>query len=181
MECTRRSNESLFYKQQTNTHTDTHAGQIISSSYRGELSFLQPVHFCICWRDSSVLIGYLFRQWPACVCVPNWKNNVLGVELRRQTPMNYSDSTTFILLHLLHKEQRDCFRMMVMETVQARKTGGGYSSKKKRRAQNGGRGDGDCSSKKKRWRLLKQEKTSRAERGAGVMETAQARNNDGDC
>ena len=65
-----------------------------------------------------------------------------------------------------------------METAQARKT---YSSKKKRRAQNGGRGDGDCSCKKKRWRLLKQEKTSRAERGAGVMETAQARKNDGDC
>ena len=53
-----------------------------SSIYRGELSFLQPVHFCICWRDSAVLNGYLFRQWPACVCVPNWKNNVLGVELR---------------------------------------------------------------------------------------------------
>ena len=26
-----------------------------------------------------------FREWSACVCVPNWKNNVLGVELRRQT------------------------------------------------------------------------------------------------
>ena len=58
-----------------------------SSIYRGELSFLQPVHFCICWRDSAVLTGYLFRQWPACVRVPNWKN-VLGVELRRQTHMN---------------------------------------------------------------------------------------------
>ena len=23
--------------------------------------------------------SYLFRQWPACVHVPNWKNNVLGV------------------------------------------------------------------------------------------------------
>ena len=39
---------------------------------------LQPVHFCICWRDSAVLNGYLFRQWPACMHVPNWKN-VLGV------------------------------------------------------------------------------------------------------
>ena len=44
-------------------------------SHRGELSFL---HFCICWRDSAVLSGYLFRQWPACVRVPNWQN-VLGV------------------------------------------------------------------------------------------------------
>ena len=40
-----------------------------SSIYRGELSFLQPVHFCICWRDSAVLTGYLFRQWPACMRV----------------------------------------------------------------------------------------------------------------
>ena len=23
---------------------------------------------------SAVLTGYLFRQWPACVHVPNWKN-----------------------------------------------------------------------------------------------------------
>ena len=46
--------------------------------YRGELSFLQPVHFCICWRDSAVLTGYLFRQWPACVHVPNWKNKCPG-------------------------------------------------------------------------------------------------------
>ena len=42
-----------------------------------ELSFLQPVHFCICWCDSAVLTSYLFRQWLVCVCVPNWKN-VLG-------------------------------------------------------------------------------------------------------
>ena len=27
----------------------------------------------------AVLMGYLFRQWPACVRVPIWKNNVLGV------------------------------------------------------------------------------------------------------
>ena len=51
---------------------------LLLSINRGELSFLQPVHFCICWRDSAVLSGYLFRQWPACVRVPNWKN-VLGV------------------------------------------------------------------------------------------------------
>ena len=53
---------------------------IISSSsiYRGELSFLQAVHFCICWHDSAVLIGYLFQRWLACMHVPNWKN-VLGV------------------------------------------------------------------------------------------------------
>ena len=49
-----------------------------SSIYRGELSFLQPVHFCICWHDSAVLTSYLFRQWPACMHVPNWEN-VLGV------------------------------------------------------------------------------------------------------
>ena len=42
-----------------------------SSIYRGELSFLQPVHFGICWHNSAVLNGYLFRQWPACVRVPN--------------------------------------------------------------------------------------------------------------
>ena len=65
-----------------------------SSIYRGELSFLQPVHFCICWRHSAVLTGYLFRQWPACVCVPNWKNNVLGVELRRQTPITIKNVTS---------------------------------------------------------------------------------------
>ena len=35
---------------------------------------------------AAVLTAYLFRQWLACVRVPNWKNNVLGVELRRQTP-----------------------------------------------------------------------------------------------
>ena len=37
------------------------------------------VHFCICLRDSAVLSGYsyLFRQWPACVRVPNC--HVLGV------------------------------------------------------------------------------------------------------
>ena len=49
-----------------------------SSFYRGELSFLQPVHFCICWHNSAILTSYLFRQWPAYMCVPNWKN-VLGV------------------------------------------------------------------------------------------------------
>ena len=31
-----------------------------SSIYKGELSFLQPVHFCICWHDSAVLTSYLF-------------------------------------------------------------------------------------------------------------------------
>ena len=40
----------------------------------GELSFLPPVQFCICSRDSPVLTGYLFRQLPACVRGPNWKN-----------------------------------------------------------------------------------------------------------
>ena len=35
-----------------------------SSIYRGELSFLQRVHFCIC---SAILTGYLFRQWLACM------------------------------------------------------------------------------------------------------------------
>ena len=57
-------------------------GQGIGSSsiYRGELSFLQPVHFCICWRDSALLTSYLFRQWLVCVHVPNWKN-VLGVRM----------------------------------------------------------------------------------------------------
>ena len=45
-----------------------------SSIYRGELSFLSPVQFCICLRDSAVLTGYLFRQGPVCVRVPNWKN-----------------------------------------------------------------------------------------------------------
>ena len=45
-----------------------------SSIYRGELSFLPPVQFCICSRDSAVLTGYLFQQGPACVHVPNWKN-----------------------------------------------------------------------------------------------------------
>ena len=49
-----------------------------SSIYRGELSFLQLVHFCICWCNNAVLTGYLFQQWLACVCVPNWEN-VLGV------------------------------------------------------------------------------------------------------
>ena len=49
-----------------------------SSIYRGELSFLQPVHFCICWCNSAILTGYLFQQWPVCMHVPNWKN-VLGV------------------------------------------------------------------------------------------------------
>ena len=39
-----------------------------SSIYRGELSFQQPVHFCICWRDSA---SYLSQQWAACVHVPN--------------------------------------------------------------------------------------------------------------
>ena len=42
------------------------------------ISFLPPVQFCICSRDSAVLNGYLFRQRPACVRVPNWKN-VVGV------------------------------------------------------------------------------------------------------
>ena len=53
-----------------------HLRIIISSSsiYRGELSFLQLVHFCICWCDSAILKGYLFQQWLACVHVPNWKN-----------------------------------------------------------------------------------------------------------
>ena len=48
----------------------------ISSSlyiYRGELSFLQPVHFCICWRNTAILSSYLFQQWLACMCVSNWK------------------------------------------------------------------------------------------------------------
>ena len=35
------------------------------SIYRGELSFLQPVHFCICWRDSAVI----FFDNGRCVCV----------------------------------------------------------------------------------------------------------------
>ena len=52
---------------------------LVPPLYRGELSFQQPVHFCICWRDSAVLTSYLFRQWPACVSVPNWKNNVAQV------------------------------------------------------------------------------------------------------
>ena len=51
-----------------------------SSIYRGELSFQQQVHFCICWRNSAKLTSYLFRQWLACMCVPNWKN-VLGVSI----------------------------------------------------------------------------------------------------
>ena len=50
-----------------------------SSIYRRELSFLQPVHFCICWCDSAILTGYLFRQWPECVRVPNLKN--VGVHI----------------------------------------------------------------------------------------------------
>ena len=45
-----------------------------SSIHRGELSFLPLVQFCICLRDSVVLTSYLFRQWPACVRVPDWKN-----------------------------------------------------------------------------------------------------------
>ena len=48
--------------------------ELVPPLFIGEFSFLQPVHFCICWRDSPVLSGYLFRQWLACVCVPNWKN-----------------------------------------------------------------------------------------------------------
>ena len=40
---------------------------------RGELSFLSPVQFCICLRDSAILTGYLFQQGPACMHVPNWK------------------------------------------------------------------------------------------------------------
>ena len=24
--------------------------------------------------DSAILTGYLFRQWPVCVHVPNWEN-----------------------------------------------------------------------------------------------------------
>ena len=45
-----------------------------SSIYRGELSFLPPVQFCICSHNSAVLTGFLFRQGPACVHVLNWKN-----------------------------------------------------------------------------------------------------------
>ena len=48
------------------------------SIYRGELSFLPPVQFCICLHDSAILTSYIFQQWPACVHVPNWKND-LGV------------------------------------------------------------------------------------------------------
>ena len=44
-----------------------------SSIHRGELSFLQPDNFCICWCDSAILTSYLFRQWLACVHVPNWE------------------------------------------------------------------------------------------------------------
>ena len=51
---------------------------LVPPLYRGELSFLQPVHFCICWHDRAILNGYLFLQWLACVHVPNWEN-VLGV------------------------------------------------------------------------------------------------------
>ena len=40
----------------------------------GLVSFLPPVQFCICLRDSALLTSYLVRQWPACVRVPNWKN-----------------------------------------------------------------------------------------------------------
>ena len=29
-------------------------------------------------RDSALLTGYLFRQWMACVRVPNWKNKCPG-------------------------------------------------------------------------------------------------------
>ena len=45
-----------------------------SSIYRGELSFLPLVQFCICLHDGAILTGYLFRQGPACVHVLNWKN-----------------------------------------------------------------------------------------------------------
>ena len=51
---------------------------LVPPLYRGELSFLQLVHFCICWHDSAMLTGYLFRQWSACVHVPNWKNKCPG-------------------------------------------------------------------------------------------------------
>ena len=61
---------------------------IISSSSicRGELSFLQPVHFCICWHDSAILTSYLFQQWPACVHVPNWKNVLLHIIIGPSSP-----------------------------------------------------------------------------------------------
>ena len=36
----------------------------------GNSHYYKPVHFCICWCDSAVLTSYLFRQWPACMCVP---------------------------------------------------------------------------------------------------------------
>ena len=57
-----------------------HGQRIIGSSsiYGGELSFLQPVHFCICWHNSAILTGYLFQHLPACVHAPSWKN-FLGV------------------------------------------------------------------------------------------------------
>ena len=45
-----------------------------SSIYRGELSFLSLVQFCICSRNSAIFTGYVFRQEPVCVRVPNWKN-----------------------------------------------------------------------------------------------------------
>ena len=61
------------------TPSELHLLHIGSSSiYRGELSFLPLVQFCICSCGSAILTSYLFRQWPACVRVPNWKN-VLGV------------------------------------------------------------------------------------------------------
>ena len=47
---------------------------LLSSPYRGELSFLPPVQFCICSCDSAILTSYLFRQGPACVHVLHWKN-----------------------------------------------------------------------------------------------------------
>ena len=63
------------------------------TSYRGELSFLPPVHFCICWRDSAVLSGYNGRR--ACVFL-------IG-KMSAAQANSYSYELllpTFILLHL---------------------------------------------------------------------------------
>ena len=73
-----------------------------SSIYRGELSFLQPVHFCICWRDNAVLTGYLFPQWPACVCVPNWK---------RCRKMCMVTSATYTVADIIYAKNNDLFKL----------------------------------------------------------------------
>ena len=91
----------FYYLIRSTKYSESKRSFVISSSsiYRGELSFLQPVHFCICWRDSAVLTGHLYRQWPACMCVPNWKNKCSGSGTAQANSYEL-DSTTFILLHL---------------------------------------------------------------------------------